>query len=75
MVICCEKTEKKTKAPRTFRHIWLPLRTGDCFAAKRAFILPALPSPPTTLDNSLTRIAVNGKINDLKNVFLNFKEF
>ena len=38
MEICCGKTEKKN--PPTFRHIWLPQRTGDRFAAKRAFILP-----------------------------------
>ena len=39
MVICCKKTEKKKENPPTFRHIWPPQRTGDRFAAKRAFIL------------------------------------
>ncbi len=32
--------------------------TGDRFAAKRAFILPTHLNPPTTLDNSLTRIEI-----------------
>jgi len=48
---------------------------ADASACKRVVFLPTHPSPPTTLDNYLTRMEVNTKINDLKNVFLNFKEF
>ena len=40
---------------------------------KRAVFLPTHPSPPTTLENSLTSIMEKRKINDLKNVFLKLK--
>ena len=62
-----DKEEKKTH--RTLRHIWLPLRTGDRFAAKRAFILPTHPSPPTTLENWLTSNVKKRKISEVKIVF------
>jgi len=35
--------------------------------------MPTHPSPPTTLENSLTIIMENRKNNDLKNVFLKLK--
>jgi hypothetical protein len=57
--------QNSTFANRTSRHT-----TKIC---KRAVFLPTHPSPPTTLDNSLTSIVDNRKLNDLKNVFLNFK--
>jgi len=57
--------QNSTFANRTSRHT-----TKIC---KRAVFLPTHPSPPTTLDNSLTSIVENRKLNDLKNVFLNFK--
>ena len=46
---------------------------ADASACKRVVFLPTHPSPPTTLENSLTRIMENRKINDLKNVFLKLK--
>ena len=46
---------------------------ADASACKRVVFLPTHPSPPTTLENSLTSITDNRKINDLKNVFLKFK--
>jgi len=44
----------------------------DASACKRVVFLPTHPSPPTTLDNSLTRIEKKRKHYDPKNVFLNF---
>jgi hypothetical protein len=44
------KDKEKENHP-TLRHIWLPLRTGDRFAAKRAFVLPTY---RLTVDNSYT---------------------
>ena len=46
---------------------------ADASACKRAVFLPTHPSPPTTLENSLTSIMDNRMINDLKNVFLEIK--
>jgi len=46
---------------------------ADASACKRVVFLPTHPSPPTTLENSLTRIMENRKFNDLKNVFLKLK--
>ena len=43
---------------------------ADASACKRVVFLPTHPSPPTTLENSLTRIVENKNITDLKNVFL-----
>ncbi|NMC99094.1 MAG: hypothetical protein GYA62_05175 [Bacteroidales bacterium] len=50
-----------------------PNTRADASACKRAVFLSSHPSPPTTLENSLTRIMDNRKINDLKNVFLKLK--
>jgi len=36
-----------------------PDTQADASACKRAVFLPTHPSPPTTLDNSLTRIEIN----------------
>ena len=41
----------------------------DASACKRVVFLPTHPSPPTTLDNSLTRIEIKRKINEIKLVF------
>lgn len=46
---------------------------ADASACKRVVFLPTHPSPPTTLENSLTRTMENRKINDLENVFLQLK--
>jgi hypothetical protein len=40
-----------------------PDTQADASACKRFVFLPMHPSPPTTLDNSLTRIEINRKIN------------
>jgi len=56
--------QNSTFAIRTSNHT-----TKNC---KRAVFLPTHPSPPTTLD-LLTSIVENRNLNDLKNVFLNFK--
>ena len=50
-----------------------PYTQADASACKRVVFLPTHPSLPTTLENSLTRIMDNRKINDLKNVFLEIK--
>ena len=50
-----------------------PDTQADASACKRVVFLPTHPSPPTTLENSLTRIMENRKFNDLKNVFLKLK--
>ncbi len=50
-----------------------PDTQADASACKRAVFLPTHPSPPTTLENSLTSIMEKRKINDLKNVFLKLK--
>jgi hypothetical protein len=46
-----------------------PDTQADASACKRVVFLPTHPSPPTTLDNSLTRIEINRKINGVKLVF------
>jgi len=46
---------------------------GNASACKRVVFLPTHPSPPTSLENSQTRIMENRKIYDLKNVFLKLK--
>jgi hypothetical protein len=46
-----------------------PDAQADASACKRVVFLPTHPSPPTTLDNSLTRIEINRKINGVKLVF------
>ncbi|MDD4641804.1 MAG: hypothetical protein PHF92_10680 [Bacteroidales bacterium] len=46
---------------------------ADASACIRFVFLPTHPSPPTTLENSLTSIMDNRMINDLKNVFLEIK--
>ena len=50
-----------------------PDTQADASACKRVVFLPTHPSPPTTLENSLTSIMDNRMINDLKNVFLEIK--
>ena len=50
-----------------------PYTQADASACKRVVFLPTHPSPPTTLENSLTSIMEKRKINDLKNVFLKLK--
>jgi len=42
---------------------------ADTSACKRVVFLLTLPSPPTTLDNSLTRIEINKKNYGLKSFF------
>ena len=46
-----------------------PDTQADASACKRVVFLPTHPSPPTTLDNSLTRIEIKRKINEIKLVF------
>ena len=46
-----------------------PDTQADASAYKRVVFLPTHPSPPTTLDNSLTRIEIKRKINEIKLVF------
>jgi len=46
-----------------------PDTQADALACKRVVFLPTRPSPPNTLDNSLTRIEINRKINEVKLVF------
>jgi hypothetical protein len=46
-----------------------PDTQADASACKRVVFLPTQPSPPTTLDNSLTRIEINKKNYGLKSVF------
>ena len=50
-----------------------PDTQADASACKRFVFLTTHPSPPTTLENSLTSIMDNRMINDLKNVFLEIK--
>ncbi len=57
--------QNSTFVNRTSRHT-----TDIC---KRVVFLPTHPSPPAALENSLTSIINNRKINDLKNVFLKLK--
>jgi len=46
-----------------------PDTQADASAFKRVVLLPTHPSPPTTLENSLTRIVENRQFNDLKKMY------
>lgn len=50
-----------------------PDTQADASACKRVVFLPTHPSLPATLENSLTRIMGNRKINELNNVSLKLK--
>ena len=43
----------------------------DASACKRVVFVPTHPSPPTTLENSLTSMDDNRKFDGLKNLILN----
>lgn len=42
-------SQRRKRNQCTLRHTWLPIRTGDRFVAKRAFVLP---THRLTVDNS-----------------------
>jgi len=68
------KDKEKMKIADTQNNTFASSYTqADASACKRVVFLPTHPSPPTTLENSLTRIMENRKFNDLKNVFLKLK--
>ena len=63
--------DKKMKNANAQNNTFASTNTqADASACIRFVFLPTHPSPPTTLENSLTRIVENKNITDLKNVFL-----
>jgi hypothetical protein len=68
------KDKEKMKIADTQNNTFASSYTqADASACIRVVFLPTHPSPPTTLENSLTSIMDNRMINDLKNVFLEIK--